>query len=255
MEEPITPRLTIAIPTVNRAGLLGRAIESALAQTSPDIEIIVSDNGSTDDTPAVIERYSGRGLRTFRHPSTMPAAKHGRFLIEQAHGEFFVGLSDDDFLEPEFAAEVLALFDRHPELSFVYTGCAVHYEDCQVPAVVGPPLEAGASFSCGPLRRQARSLLVRLCDARSGPAGTRPATGGLHHRRHVLLDQVGVPGTYRLHTTRAVALCSFAISERQHVPRHAAGRLGARVAIVGERGDRGVAPGRCGYRLSVSFAD
>jgi glycosyltransferase involved in cell wall biosynthesis len=146
MGERMTPRLTIAIPTVNRAGLLGRAIESALAQTSPDIEIIVSDNGSTDETPAVIERYAGRGLRTFRHPSTMPAAKHGQFLIEQAHGEFFVGLSDDDFLEPEFAAEVLALFDRHPELSFVHTGCAVHYEDCQVPAVVGPAVETGASF-------------------------------------------------------------------------------------------------------------
>jgi glycosyltransferase involved in cell wall biosynthesis len=146
MGERMTPRLTIAIPTVNRAGLLGRAIESALAQTSPDIEIIVSDNWSTDDTPVVIERYAGRGLRTFRHPSTMPAVKHGQFLIEQAHGEFFVGLSDDDFLEPEFAAEVLALFDRHPELSFVYTGCAVHYEDCQVPAVVGPAVETGASF-------------------------------------------------------------------------------------------------------------
>jgi len=142
----MTPRLTIAIPTVNRAALLGRAIESALAQTSPDIEIIVSDNGSTDDTPAVIERYAGRGLRRFRHPATIPATKHGQFLVEQARGEFFVGLSDDDFLEPEFAAEVLALYDRHPELSFVYTGCAVHYEDCLVPAVVGPPLETGASF-------------------------------------------------------------------------------------------------------------
>jgi len=142
----MTPRLTIAIPTVNRAALLGRAIESALAQTSPDIEIIVSDNGSTDDTPAVIERYAGRGLRTFRHTATIPATKHGQFLVEQARGEFFVGLSDDDFLEPEFAAEVLALYDRHPELSFVYTGCAVHYEDCLVPAVVGPPLETGASF-------------------------------------------------------------------------------------------------------------
>lgn len=146
MGERMTPRLTIAIPTVNRAGLLGRAIESALAQTSSDTEIIVSDNGSSDDTPAVIERYAGRGLRTFRHPLTMPATKHGQFLVEQARGEFFVGLSDDDFLEPEFAAEVLALFDRHPELSFVYTGCAVHYEDCLVPAVVGPPLETGASF-------------------------------------------------------------------------------------------------------------
>jgi len=150
----MSPRLTIAIPTVNRAALLGRAIESALAQTSPDIEIIVSDNGSTDDTPAVIgryaERYAGRcaenRLRTFRHPSTIPATKHGEFLVEQARGEFFLGLSDDDYLEPEFAAEALALYARHPELSFVYTGCAVHYEDCVVPAVVGPPVEAGASF-------------------------------------------------------------------------------------------------------------
>jgi glycosyltransferase involved in cell wall biosynthesis len=143
---PKTPRLTIAIPTLNRSGLLRRAIDSALAQTSSDIEIIVSDNGSTDDTPAVIERYAGRGLRTFRHPSTISATNHGQFLAEQARGELFVGLSDDDFLEPEFAAEVLALYDRHPELSFVYTGCAVHYEDCLVPAVVGPPVETGQDF-------------------------------------------------------------------------------------------------------------
>ena len=142
----MSPRLTIAIPTVNRALLLGRAIESALAQSSKAIEIIVSDNGSTDDTPAVIERYAAKGLRTFRHPSTMSAAKHGQFLIEQARGEFFLGLSDDDYLEPEFAAEVLALFDRHPELAFVYTGCAVHYSDRQVPALVGPPVEPGPSF-------------------------------------------------------------------------------------------------------------
>jgi glycosyltransferase involved in cell wall biosynthesis len=140
------PRLTIAIPTVNRAPLLGRAMESALSQTSTAIEIIVSDNGSTDETPAVIQRHAGRGLRTFRHPSTMSAAKHGQFLIEQARGEFFLGLSDDDYLEPEFAAEVLALFDRHTDLSCVYTGCAVHYEDCQVPALVGPSVESGRTF-------------------------------------------------------------------------------------------------------------
>jgi glycosyltransferase involved in cell wall biosynthesis len=144
--EHMTPRLTIAIPTVNRARLLGRAIDSALAQTSPDIEILVSDNGSTDETPAIIKRYAGQGLRTFRHEKTMNAARHGQFLIEEARGEFFLGLSDDDFLEPEFAVEVLALFDLHPELSFVYTGCAVHYEDCPVPAVVGPPIEPGLAF-------------------------------------------------------------------------------------------------------------
>ena len=140
------PRLTIAIPTVNRAHLLSRAIESALAQTSPEIEIIVSDNGSTDDTQAVIARYAGRGLRTFRHPSTISVAQHGYFLSQQARGEFFLGLSDDDYLEPGFAAEVLALFTAHPELSFAYTGCAVHYQDIEVPALVGPPVEPSADF-------------------------------------------------------------------------------------------------------------
>lgn len=140
------PRLTIAIPTVNRAALLGRAIESALAQTSKDIEIIVSDNGSTDGTQSVIQNYAGQGLRTFRHFSMMNAARHGEFLIEKARGEFFLGLSDDDFLEPEFSSEVLRLFDRHPELSFAYTGCAVHYHDCEVPALVGPEIEPGPTF-------------------------------------------------------------------------------------------------------------
>ncbi len=142
----MTPRLTIAIPTLNRAELLGRAIESALAQTARDIEIVVSDNGSVDDTPAVVARYAGRGLRTFRHNSTMSAQSHGSFLVQQAQGEYFLGLSDDDFLEPEFAEETLAMFERNPKLSFVYTGCAVHYEDRQVPAAVGPPTEEGLSF-------------------------------------------------------------------------------------------------------------
>jgi glycosyltransferase involved in cell wall biosynthesis len=140
------PRLTIAIPTVNRAALLKRAIESALAQTSRDTEIIVSDNGSTDETWTVIERYADERLRAFRHPSTMSVAKHGWFLTQQAQGEFFLFLSDDDYLKPEFAAEVLALFDRHPELSFVYTGCMVHYGDHHVPALVGPSVEPGRTF-------------------------------------------------------------------------------------------------------------
>ena len=142
----MAPQLTIAIPTLNRADLLGRAIESALAQTSSDIEILVSDNGSADDTPSVVARYAGRGLRAFRHDSTMSAAKHGQFLREQARGEFFLGLSDDDYLEPEFASEVLAMFDRHPELAFAYTGCSIHYDSLEVPALVGPPVEPGAEF-------------------------------------------------------------------------------------------------------------
>lgn len=142
----MTPRLTIVIPTINRARLVARAIESALAQTSPEVEIIVSDNGSTDNTPEVIRRYAGKGLRTFRRETTIPVTEHTKFLQPLIRTEFMVPLSDDDYLEPTFAAKVLALYDEHPELSFVYTGCAVHYEDCEVPAVVGPPVENGIEF-------------------------------------------------------------------------------------------------------------
>ncbi len=147
--ECMPPRLTIAIPTLNRANLLGRAIDSALAQTSPDIEVIVSDNASSDHTAELLESYEKRGVRIFRQAETIPASRNGAFLINQARGEFFLGLSDDDYLEPEFAAKVLALYDRHPELSLVYTGCAVHYDDMQVPAVVGPEIESGTDFLAG----------------------------------------------------------------------------------------------------------
>ena len=168
------PRLTIAIPTLNRAGLLGRAIDSALAQTSADIEIIVSDNASTDGTAELLRRYADRGIRVYRQANTIPASQNGAFLIGEARGEFFVGLSDDDYLEPEFAQKVLALYDRHPELSFVYTGCAVHYEDVEVPALVGPEVEPGLEFLLGHFtgRREVSwcACVTRLRDLRAlGP--------------------------------------------------------------------------------------
>jgi len=139
-------RLSILIPTLNRAELVGRAIDSALAQTSPDVEVIVSDNGSTDDTPAVLARYAGTGLQAYRHSSTMHIMHHAQFMLHKAGGQFIAALSDDDYLEPDFAAEVLAAFDRTPSAGFAYTGCAVHYEDIQVPALVGPPVESTADF-------------------------------------------------------------------------------------------------------------
>src|SRR5688572_9874134 len=118
-EPPSPVRLTIAIPTLNRARDLRRAIDSALAQSSPEIEVVVSNNGSTDDTRAVMESYDDPRLRTFHHATTIPVADHGNFLIEAARGELFLGLSDDDYLEPQFAERVIALYDRHPDVAFV----------------------------------------------------------------------------------------------------------------------------------------
>lgn len=140
------PRLTIAIPTVNRSALVGRAVESALVQDVRDIEILVSNNGSTDGTRGVLERFRDPRLRVVHRERTIPAVAHGNLLIDEARGEYFLGLSDDDWLEPGFARQVLALFDRQPGLSFVYSGCDVHYGDVAVPCLTGPETEAGAEF-------------------------------------------------------------------------------------------------------------
>lgn len=138
--------LTIVIPTINRAELVCRAIDSALAQTCEDIEIIVSNNGSTDETRVVLDRYSDPRLRIFHLDTTIPAWAHGNFLMGQARSELFLGLSDDDFLEPEFAASVVDLFARHPSIAFAYTGCHIHYADVSVLARTGPEVERGPDF-------------------------------------------------------------------------------------------------------------
>ncbi len=141
------PKMTIVIPTLNRAKLVGRAVASAVAQTCPDLEILVSDNGSRDNTMEVLETYaSDPRVRILHRGTTIPMHDHANFLLEQARGELYVGLSDDDWLEPDMAAKTIARFEADPSLSLVWTGCLMHYGDLAMPALVGPEVETGEDF-------------------------------------------------------------------------------------------------------------
>ena len=77
-----------------------RAIESALAQTHRDIEVIVSDNASSDDTAEHVSRIFDPRLVFIRQPENLGMTGNFNACLQAATGELFLMLSDDDILEP-----------------------------------------------------------------------------------------------------------------------------------------------------------
>ena len=95
-------RITVITPAYNSAGSLARCIESLIAQTYGNWELILIDDGSTDHTPAVCDRYAeiNAGIHVIHIPNSGPAAARNRG-IDAAHGELLYFLDADDCLEPD----------------------------------------------------------------------------------------------------------------------------------------------------------
>jgi glycosyltransferase involved in cell wall biosynthesis len=117
----VYPLVTLAVPTLNRTDYLREALESVLAQDYPNLEILVSDNGSRDATPglarAVIQ--DDPRVRFRRNEATVPIHEHFTQCIEAARGEFFVLLCDDDRISPSFVSELVRMALRYPEVNVV----------------------------------------------------------------------------------------------------------------------------------------
>jgi glycosyltransferase involved in cell wall biosynthesis len=122
------PRVTVVIPTHNRASLVLEAIGSVLRQSYRDFEVIVCDDGSTDDTEARVCAV-GPPVRYLRCPHTgRPGSPRNRG-IEAARGELVAFLDDDDLWEADKLARQIELLDRRRELSVVYTDRRVLFSD------------------------------------------------------------------------------------------------------------------------------
>ncbi len=111
------PRVTVIIPTYNRASLIGEAIDSVLAQSARDIEVIVVDDGSTDGTSDVLDSY-GDSIRVIRRPNGGQCAARNTGL-ERARGEFVAFLDSDDLLLPQKIELQLRGFERFPPVGMV----------------------------------------------------------------------------------------------------------------------------------------
>ena len=109
------PLLSVVIPTRNRARLVGEAIESAYNQRPGQVEIIVVDDGSTDDTATVVTEKFGSRIRLLRSPRRRGVGAARNAGLRIARGEFVAFLDDDDLgLPGKLDAELTAL-DRFPD--------------------------------------------------------------------------------------------------------------------------------------------
>lgn len=114
--------VSAVIPCYNAAPYLAQAIESALAQTRPVLEVVVVDDASTDDSAAVAQRYASRGVRYVRLPVNSGNATARNRAIREARGELLAWLDADDYWEPTHVETVAGLLDRWPDAAAAFGG-------------------------------------------------------------------------------------------------------------------------------------
>lgn len=117
------PKVSILIPTFNRAHYLFQSIESALAQDYPDLEVVVSDNASTDETESVIKRFSSDGrFKYFKNDKNIGMVKNWRkALVDYITGDWFLILSDDDYLiNSEYISNAMKIIVSNKDIVIVY---------------------------------------------------------------------------------------------------------------------------------------
>jgi glycosyltransferase involved in cell wall biosynthesis len=119
--------VSVVIPSYNRGYIIGTAIESVLAGSHRPVEVIVVDDGSSDDTRAVVERY-GDPVRYVRQANAGVAAARNTGL-RAARGEFVALLDSDDRFVPWKLAAQVALLRRYPELGMVWTDMTAVRDD------------------------------------------------------------------------------------------------------------------------------
>lgn len=115
------PRLSICMPVRNGAAQIERAIASALGQSFRDFELLVSENGSTDDTAAVVERAIAGDprARLIRQTEPLDVMRNFGAALAEARGNYVVFLAHDDWWEGEFLAPLMALADADPTLELL----------------------------------------------------------------------------------------------------------------------------------------
>jgi glycosyltransferase involved in cell wall biosynthesis len=122
--------VAIGMPVRNGSNYIAPAIESLLAQTFTDFELLISDNGSTDNTQEICERFAARDsrVRYYRQPTNIGAAGNFNWVFDNTSAtKYFRWNAHDDEAHPEYLEKVVALAERSPEAAVAH--CYTHEID------------------------------------------------------------------------------------------------------------------------------
>jgi abequosyltransferase len=113
------PLLTVGIPTYNRGAYLAETLESIVGQVTDEVEIVVSDNASQDDTEQIVARFRERFPRItyFRWPENMGADRNYLKVAELSTGEYCWFMGSDDIAEPGAIRSILDSLKKYPNLA------------------------------------------------------------------------------------------------------------------------------------------
>ncbi len=114
--------VSIGLPVFNGERYIKYALDSILAQTYTDFEVIISDNASTDRTREICRHYQAldRRIKYFRNKKNLGAAKNFNRVFHLSSGEYFKWAAHDDMMAPDFLANCVAVLNREPSVVLCY---------------------------------------------------------------------------------------------------------------------------------------
>jgi len=117
------PKVSVCIPSYNHARYIGASIESVLAQSFEDWELVIVDNFSTDDTQAVVKSFRDPRIRSYASDRNVGLVRNWNRCVSLARGEYVGILPADDIYLPRMLERSVAMLDAHPRLGFTYAAC------------------------------------------------------------------------------------------------------------------------------------
>lgn len=167
------PRVTVVIPVFNREHYVAGAIDSILAQTLRDFELVVIDDGSTDRSREIIGSYTDKRIRIIANDRNLGIPRTRNLGIATAQGEYLAFLDSDDYAYPQRLQRQADFLDRNPECAMV--GCWERAMDehgaasnVKMRPVDAAEVRAQSLFKCGVSGRaiMARTAALRECGFR-----------------------------------------------------------------------------------------